>query len=249
MIGHGGSDAGYRTYACRFPEQQLGIIVFSNFSNANPNGAAMQIADLLLPQKEIKSNNLPPFTDSTILKKWVGRYITDRGAIFSLAWDNNKLVNRQAGQTTGGTEWKISVKENNKYQLASGTIIEIQTSPANDSAIKIITETPNGFTEFLKQRLIPLKVEEMAAYAGTYYNEETEAAYTVIVKNGELILQHRKFADTRLNLIGKDQFSCDNWWMSNINFQRDKKGTVTGFEVNAGRVLHLLYSKMKPGSK
>lgn len=248
-IGHGGADAGYRTYVCRFPEQQLGIIVFSNVANNNPTGEAMQIADLLLPKKEIKADQLPLFTDSTTLKKWQGRYVSDRGAVFNLAWDNNKLMNRQAGQTTGGSEWKLSIKENNKYQLASGTIIQVQTSPVNDSAIRISTETPNAVTEFSRQPLISLKKEEMAMYTGTYYNEETEAAYTVIVKDGELILQHRKFSDAKLTLIGKDQFSCNNWWMSNLIFLRDKKGIVTGFEVNAGRVLHLLYSRIKPISK
>ena len=248
-IGHGGSDAGYRTYACRFPEQQLGIIVFSNFSNGNPNGAAMQIADLLLPQKEINSGNTLAFADSSFLKKWAGRYVSDRGAVINLYWDNNKLMSRPTGQTTGGTEWKPSIKENNKYQLASGTIIQVETSPLKDSVAKIIAENPNGVTELFRQPLIQLKKEEMVRYAGTYYNWETEAAYTVTEKNGELILQHRKFTDTKLTPVGPDQFSCDNWWMSNLKFLRDKKGIVTGFEVNAGRVLHLLYSKMKSTSK
>ncbi|HEY5774388.1 MAG TPA: serine hydrolase domain-containing protein [Chitinophagaceae bacterium] len=248
-IGHGGSDAGYRTYACRFPEQQLGVIVFSNFSNGNPNGMAMQIADLLLPKKEIKSNSLPALTDSSFLKKFAGRYVSDRGAIFNLYWDNSKLVSRPAGQTTGGTEWKLSVNENNKYQLPSGTIIQFETSPLKDSVTKIIAENPNGFTELFRQPLIELKKEEMILYAGTYYNGETEAAYTVTVKDGALILQHRKFADAKLTLIAPDQFSCDNWWMNNLKFIRDKKGVITGFEVNAGRVLHLLYSKMKSTSK
>jgi len=248
-IGHGGSDAGYRTYTCRFPEQQLGIIVFSNFSNGNPNGMAMQIADLLLPKKEIKQNNLQAITDSSFLKKLAGRYVSDRGAIFNLYWDNSKLMSRTTGQTTGGTEWKLSIKENNKYQLPSGTIIQVEPSPLKDSATKIIAENPTGFTELFRQPLIELKKEEMATYAGTYYNGETEAAYTVTLKDSELILQHRKFADTKLILIAPDQFSCDNWWMSNLKFVRDKKGIVTGFEVNTGRVLHLLYSKMKSVSK
>ena len=89
----------------------------------------------------------------------------------------------------------------------------------------------------------------MASYAGTYYNDETEAAYMIVVKDGDLILQHRKFADVKLSPIAPDQFSCSNWWMNNLNFLRDKKGVITGFEVNAGRVLHLLYSKIKSTTK
>ena len=248
-IGHGGSDAGYRTYACRFPEQQLGIIVFSNFSNGNPNGMAMQIADLLLPQKEIKSDNPSAFADSNFLKKCTGRYVSARGAVLNLSWSNSKLMSRPTGQTTGATEWKFSITENNKYQLASGAIIQVETSPLNDSVAKIIIENPNGSAEFFRQPLIVLKKEEMTMYAGAYYNEETEAAYTVTIKDNELILQHRKFADVKLTPVAPDQFSCDNWWMSNLKFLRDKKGVVTGFEVNSSRVLHLLYSKMKSISK
>jgi hypothetical protein len=37
--------------------------------------------------------------------------------------------------------------------------------------------------------------------------------------------------------------------MSNLIFLRDKKGAVIGFEVNSGRVLHLLFLKTKPVSK
>jgi len=249
-IGHGGSDAGYRTYSCRFPEQQLGIIVFGNVSTFNSAGMALQTADLLLPLKELKpDNNTTALADSNFFKKWTGRYVSRRGPILNLSWSNGKLMTRAAGQTTGGSEWKLSVIENNKYQLAPGTIVKIENSSPNDSVAKVTIENPNGFTEFFRQPAIELKKEEMAGYTGTYYNEETEAAYTVTVKNGELILEHRKFSDVKLTLIAPDQFSCDNWWMNNIIFLRDKKGVITGFEVNAGRVFHLLYSKMKQATK
>lgn len=249
-IGHGGSDAGYRTYACRFPEQQLGIIIFSNLSAFNPNGMAMQTADLLLPLKELKPDNNPTeLADSNFLKKWPGRYVSLRGPILNLSWNDGKLMTRPAGQTTGGTEWKLSVKENNQYQLAPGVVVRVETPSANDSIAKIIIENPNGFTEFFRQPAIELKKEEIAGYAGTYYNEETEAAYTVTVKNDGLILQHRKFSDVKLTPLAPDQFSCDNWWMNNLKFHRDKKGVVNRFEVNSGRVLHLLFSKIKSASK
>lgn len=220
-IGHGGGDAGFRTYATRFPEQQLGIIIFSNLSSFNSYGMA----------------------------KLVGRYVSPRGGMLNLSWNNGNLVNRQAGQTAGGTEWKLAVKENNKYQLNDGPFLKFETSSSTDSVTRVVFENPNGFTEYSRQPVIVLKKEEAAAYAGTYYNEETEAAYTVMVKNGDLILQHRKFADAKLSVIGPDQFSCPNWWMSNLKFIRDKKGVISGFEVNGGRVLHLFYGKTKPASK
>ena len=248
-IGHGGGDAGFRTYATRFPEQQIGIIVFSNVSSFNSYGTAMQLAELLLPAKEKKSDNAVILADTVLLKKLAGRFVSPRGGMFNLIWNNGKLINRPVGQTTGGTEWKLVVKENNKYQLNDVPILQFETLTSNDSIGKIILENPNAFTELFRQPAIVVKKEEMATYTGTYYNEETEAAYTIVVKDGDLILQHRKFTDVKLTPVAPDQFSCPNWWMNNIKFLRDKKGIITRFEVNAGRVLHLLYAKTKQVSK
>jgi len=49
----------------------------------------------------------------------------------------------------------------------------------------------------------------------------------IVIKDGDLILQHRKFAEVKLSPIAPDQFSCSNWWMNNLKFLRDKKGVIT----------------------
>jgi CubicO group peptidase (beta-lactamase class C family) len=156
-IGHGGGDAGFRTYATRFPEQQVGIVVFSNLSSFSSYGTAMQVADLLLPLKETKSGNATVAADSNVLKKYVGRYVSARGAILNLSWNNGKLLNRQEGQSSGGTEWKLVVKENNKYQLNDGPILRFEKSSSTDLISRIVFENPNGFTEYFWQPVILLK--------------------------------------------------------------------------------------------
>ena len=47
-FGHGGSWAGFRTNFVRFPEENLSIIVFCNFSTCNPAGRALQVAEVFL---------------------------------------------------------------------------------------------------------------------------------------------------------------------------------------------------------
>lgn len=245
-IGHGGADAGYRTYTCRFPEQELGIIVFGNSSSFNSAGTAMQMANLLLPKKEIKFEAAESTAESTSLKMMAGRYVSLRGPVLNLVFENDKLMSRSVGQNTGGTEWKLSKIDKDKYSMPNGSTVHVENNASPDSVSKIKIETSNGFTEYIRHATPVLKKENLAAYTGTYYNDETEASYTIIEKNDTLIMQHRKFADAVLTAVAPDQFSCTNWWMRNIKFTRDKKGLVTGFEVIAGRVLHLNYTKMKP---
>ena len=47
-FGHGGSWAGFRTNFVRFPEENLSIIVFCNFSTCNPAGRALEVAEVFL---------------------------------------------------------------------------------------------------------------------------------------------------------------------------------------------------------
>lgn len=248
-IGHGGGDAGYRTYATRFPEQQLGIVVFSNLSSFNSYGITMQVADLLLPKKEIKPNEVPVPVNSTVTKKFPGRYVSSRGAVINLFLDNGKLFNRPAGQPSGGNEWELELKDSATFQLKNGPIIHVTYNNLKDSVTRIIVENPNSITEFFRQPELLLKKQDMTQYTGMYYNDEAEATYTVVVKEDKLMLRHRKFPDAVLTLTAPDQFRCDNWWMSNLRFLRDKKGSITGFEVNAGRILHLNYHKIQSTSK
>lgn len=47
-LGHGGSYMGFRTHYMRFPDYQLGIIVFCNMSNISPFTYSREVADLYL---------------------------------------------------------------------------------------------------------------------------------------------------------------------------------------------------------
>jgi CubicO group peptidase (beta-lactamase class C family) len=47
-LGHGGSDAGFRSQVMWFPDHNVGIAVLSNFGSANPGLRARQVADVVL---------------------------------------------------------------------------------------------------------------------------------------------------------------------------------------------------------
>jgi CubicO group peptidase (beta-lactamase class C family) len=47
-VGHGGSDAGFRSQVLWFPEHETGIAVLSNLASGNPGGRARRVADVVL---------------------------------------------------------------------------------------------------------------------------------------------------------------------------------------------------------
>ena len=50
-FGHGGSWAGFRTNFVRFPEEDLSIVVFCNFSTCDPGGRALKVAEIFLENR------------------------------------------------------------------------------------------------------------------------------------------------------------------------------------------------------
>ncbi len=86
--GHGGGDAGYRTYLLRFPEQHLSISVFSNLGQFDPGSLSYLLADIVLAKelKPEKPSNIPPpppgpakepFDPNTKLADFAGKYYSD----------------------------------------------------------------------------------------------------------------------------------------------------------------------------
>ena len=242
LIGHGGGDAGFRTFACRLPEQELGIVVFSNLGIVNPSFFCRQIADLLITPKQMPETPKGNPIDTNFLKRLKGKYYSYRGLELNFDYNDGKLMSRPPGQTSGGNEWKLTAAGPNRYE-AAGLFMIFDSMDGKDSIQQFKVENQNGYQQFYRQPANPKKVNP-ADYVGRYYSDEVEAYYTIVEKDNKLILQHRKFSDVDLEYDAPDQFSNDNWWMNNIRFIRDKKGKVVAFEVNSGRIVHLRYDKV-----
>jgi len=245
QIGHGGADAGYRTYACRYPEKGLGIVVFSNVGNANPSGLSSRVAGLLITDtKETpKDPDYTNFADSNFHKKLQGKYYSERGDRVELLWQNGKLMRRSPGSNT--SETKFSIAGNNRYTTTyNGPVLILdEKSKSLDSVMEMKVENPNVTITYKRQPLVAQKIG--AEFAGRYYGEETEAFYSIIEKDGKLTMQHRKYNDVPLTYIAPDQFTLPYWWMGHIRFLRNKKGKIVAFEVNSGRIHRLRYDKVK----
>jgi CubicO group peptidase (beta-lactamase class C family) len=243
QIGHGGGDAGFRTYACRFPQKGLGIVVFSNSGDVNPGGLVNQIADLLIrdTMQESSSKENTLITDSIFLKRLQGKYFSERGNLPEILWKDGKL-NGINTFSRAPYEIKVTAAGNNRYSLSSGGVLILdEKNKSSDSVMEMKIENLNNTIVYKRQPSLPQKIT--AEFAGKYYGDETEAFYYVTEKDGQLTLTHRKYVDAPLKYVAPDQFTSPHWWMNHIRFIRDKKGKIIAFEVNSGRIQHLRYDR------
>jgi CubicO group peptidase (beta-lactamase class C family) len=244
-IGHDGGDAGFRTYAGRYPEKELGIVIFSNNGISNPGNLARQVIGLLITdtKEEKKPVANMNYADSNFSKKLQGNYYSERGGTGEFIWENGKLRSRGFG-FPASTEIKLAIGANNRFSIGDdGTFLIVdEKNRSVDSVTELKIETISNTIIFKRKPKTPQLITK--EFAGRYYGEETEAFYTIVEKDGALTLEHRKFSTVPLKYFAPDQFTNTNWWMNHIRFIRDQKGKVVAFEVNSGRVQHLRYDKV-----
>ena len=85
---------------------------------------------------------------------------------------------------------------------------------------------------------------ELQAYTGAYYSPELETRYEVLLQNNGLVARHRRHGDIALRPVSADNFRAAPFYFSEIRFERDAAGKVTGMRVSAGRVRNLRFEKL-----
>ena len=104
---------------------------------------------------------------------------------------------------------------------------------------RVTIETGNGTTDIF-ERAAPFAPGQLDAFAGVYRSDEIESAYRIVVTDGRLRLERLKSAPAVLEPLVTDTFSGQP---GVIRFTRDTTNAVTGFVLEAGRVLGMKFWK------
>lgn len=105
VVGHGGADAGFRSYVGRFPEHNFAVIVLSNLSSMVPQQIAYRIADVYL-ENVLEPADIRPETSASgeqpagedkptpeQLTQYTGRYYSDElGTYYTIEIRDEKLI-------------------------------------------------------------------------------------------------------------------------------------------------------------
>jgi hypothetical protein len=111
-----------------------------------------------------------------------------------------------------------------------------------DTLIKAIT--PDQVFKLKKYGKINPSDETLKTYTGIYYCPELDCSYGIVLKDHQLILTNAKYPDAILTLLNSDHLQNNTWWMNHLMMLRNSNDKITGFEVNAGRVMHVRFNKL-----
>ncbi|MFN0110727.1 MAG: serine hydrolase [Blastocatellia bacterium] len=88
---------------------------------------------------------------------------------------------------------------------------------------------------------ITLTAEQLTEYAGTYFSEELDTTYKLVIENGRLFSIDRN--DAKRPLVPRTRELFTLMQGAQFEFTRDATGQVTGFGVNAGRIRGVRFVK------
>jgi hypothetical protein len=244
IIDHGGVDAGYRTYICRFPDQHFAVILLSNLGSFDPTELAHKVADIYLGDKvkpdtvskKIARKEFP--IDTSAFLKYTGSYQLFPGVIITITSENNKLMVEQTGE--GKT--RLLASSDTEFFV---TVIDAQCTfedPINGKYSRLILHQ-NGKNLPAARFYYKIIPSELKEYEGNYYSEELQTFYTLTLKDTAIVVTQQRNPDVILSFLKKDSFTANQWWFSRVDFTRDNNNKISGFLLTGGRVRNLKFVK------
>jgi CubicO group peptidase (beta-lactamase class C family) len=244
-ISHSGGDAGFRSYVCWYPDQQLGVAVVSNLASFSPAREANKVAAVYLASQMSPDVALPPTkrtyvtVDSAILATLAGTYpLPQIGQTLVVVAEGGKLL--AGGPIQPPMEMK-PLSPSRFYVEPLEAEIEFVSAPSDDMKVKITQ--PGGVNEGVRTANPPKAEIDLLAYPGVYWSEELETQYTFSIKDGKLIATQAHHGIIHLTPKTKDSFSSDQWFMGEANFVRDPDGHVTAVLLGGGRLRGIRFVK------
>lgn len=240
-IQHTGAIAGFRSVMYSYPDDNLEIIILSNFAYNQLSKTADQISQLFLQSKllsethkvEIKSI----FLNDEVLKKYEGMYWSDKNNYSRKIYVENNTL------------WYLR-SNNKKSPLIPITATEFQMGGINEKLIvhfdvntntmKLIS-ADNSIDVFEKYVDKPLLVEYLKEYTGTFYSSELETFYTISLKDDKLIGYHSRFGEFDIQILKQDVLSWSGMAVS--KYKRNEKGIITGLTITMSRIRDLWFEK------
>jgi CubicO group peptidase (beta-lactamase class C family) len=235
IVEHGGALFGYRTELLRFPEKKFSVITLCNLGTSAPRNLANQVADIYLagqfPEAQ-STGSVTTAAEHVDPQPFVGTYRSaESHSVYTLSAADGDLALFGQHLKSSGT---------NHFVFPGGPELRFENGSGN--GMRFTIDSPDAAPQvFERYQATALAPADLAQYAGRFESSELEATYRVEVKDGKLVLRMSWQEPATLEPTVRDEFRGPNG--EALVFRRDGKGQITGFDVFAGRVRNIFFSK------
>lgn len=236
VVGHSGSDAGYRADVVRFPDQRLAIAAFCNLSTIPPDVLTRRVAEIILGP-----GVFAPLAPSTSVSQ------SELGALVGTYWnpatdDVRRLVLADGKLTMEGSPEALVPLGGGRFRLGEQPTEVDFPLPKAGTPQELHTSSP--VAAVLTRSTAPsYSVADLKAYAGEYRSDELDVGFKVVVSpQGRLVVLRRKFDPVPLQTLKPDLFFSPS--LGTVTFIRAAAGEVTGLTLSTVGVRRLSLTRV-----
>jgi len=228
LIDHNGADAGYRSFAGRFPQHDLAIAIACN-TVVNTGAVARSVADVYLgkvlesPPPTVTAQSTPT-ADQLAAKAGVYVNPVTGAPTWIMVRDGNLALGRTVGPL-------LVALSDSRFRV-TGAPVEMEFKPNGEVTQNFLGWPTRRPVTLVRKPAVTLTRAELDRYAGKYYSEELDATYTVAATDTTLELRTRMGGPKTERPAYKDVFVGDFL----LEFIRDGRGGITGMSMSSGRV-------------
>ena len=249
-IVHGGGFVGFRSSFVRFPEQKFSVVIFSNRRDANLSKMSMEVAEIFLIDKlihrQFDSDNDEVIKESDTIEfskeQITGHYELDSTSyevIVKIGINNDSLF---VTQQWDDSSYYISKVTGNTYQTQTdNSNITFIFSNLKDGLAQKFKGTHDGINYYYNRRKhFEHSIIDLDEYSGNYYSKELDITYQLFVKDEKIAILIGNNTPVVLSVYDTDQML---YKLNKLRFDRIR-GKISGFELDAGRLKNLKFSKI-----
>jgi len=245
-VGHGGSDAGYRSVAVRFPDHGLGVVILCNLGAMEPAKLGNKVAEVLLGEHLEPTPGAP----QTVGVEALGVPLSDYEGSYMLRGIGFRIEIRAGGgklvlEVSGEPQIELlPVAPDRFYAPAAEDTVTFARPPGGGPATSLALARFGR--QMTAQRILPQPpLAELAVYEGDYYSAELDTVYRLRCRERGLVSEHQRLPDTLLLPTCPDQFEGDRNGTGTFVFCRAGGGVgqAESFRLTGTRCRNLLFER------
>lgn len=242
-IYHAGGIPGYLSFTMNFPDEQISVVVLTNYLDHKAHQRIEMLLSLMLDDKS--ANQDKPETIKTVplniksAENFVANYWNNReNYARSVYLENDTLWYLRTNGfksplfqiedsifLVGGIKATVRVK----FVKQNGLVyMNVKDGIKPEQTFEPYDNSPPTSTEFM-------------AYCGTYYSPELETSYSISMNDQALMGYHSRHGFFDIEVLRRNLVSWSG--MAVARYEWDDQGAVTGFYVTMDRMRNVWFEK------
>lgn len=250
VIQHGGSVGGFRAITRVFPEEQLNIVILTNYSRSSIGSKTNKTSDIFLSnsrdtsiKESAQKSQMLEFVklNNKKLKQFEGVYWSDSEKSGRKIYVKNDTL-RYSSSTRN--EWALMPTNEHTFIMMHPSIKPIVTfdNKTHQMTIEIGDNLP-GIFSFLQSN-VDKNTNHLNTFVGHYYSPELQTSYSIFKEESDIYIEHAKHGKMKLNQLYNTVFSTEEP-VGIVEIIRSKSGEVLGLRMSNGRTRNVWFKRVK----